>query len=86
MQRGKSKAAQQPNQQAAAPQGDVQPVQDGWRALRSADIDRLAGDDLKQYARQAGVMARDVDGLSEDRLRQNVKVFVNDHLELICEG
>lgn len=87
MHRGVHKAAKQEVQPAAAPPRDAPPAaRDGWRALRSTDIDSLAGDELKQYARAAGVMQRDVDGLTENRLRQNVKALVYEHLELICEG
>lgn len=97
MRRGTPQAAKPQVQPAAVPLAELRPADDwagggrrvvggGWRALRSTDIDSLAGDELKQYARQAGVMQRDVDGLTENRLRQNVKALVNEHLELICEG
>lgn len=51
--------------------------------LKSLDVDRLAGDDLKRYALKAGVVPRDVDGLTEDRLRQNVKLVIQQHFDLI---
>lgn len=87
MRRGAIPAAKQEVQPAAAPPRDAQPVaRDGWRALRSTDIDSLAGDELKQYAIQAGVMRRDVDGLTENRLRQNVKALIHEHFELLAEG
>ena len=39
-------------------------------------VDDMAGDKLKRYAKQVGVMQRDIDGLSEDRLRQNCKAMI----------
>lgn len=53
--------------------------------LASLDVDRLAGQALRTYARRAGVPQRDVDNLTEDRLRQNVKLTIARHFELISE-
>lgn len=39
-------------------------------------VDDMSGDKLKRYAKQVGVMQRDIDGLSEDRLRQNCKAMI----------
>lgn len=44
-------------------------------------IDDMAGAKLKAYARFVGIMPRDVEGLSEDRLRQNCKARVLDSME-----
>lgn len=53
--------------------------------LASLDVDRLAGQALRTYARRAGVPQRDVDNLTEDRLRQNVKLTIARNFELISE-
>lgn len=53
--------------------------------LKSLDVDRLAGDDLRRYALKAGVVPRDVQGLTEDRLRQNVKLVIQQHFDLIAD-
>ncbi len=37
-------------------------------------VDDMGGDLLRAYARRLGIQQRDVDGLTEDRLRQNCKV------------
>lgn len=44
-------------------------------------VDTMEGDLLKAYARSLGIMQRDVDSLTEDRLRQNCKVRVYDAIE-----
>ncbi|MBX3653199.1 MAG: hypothetical protein KF686_03375 [Ramlibacter sp.] len=44
-------------------------------------IDDMAGARLKAYAKSIGIQQRDVDGLSEARLRQNCKARVLDSLE-----
>jgi hypothetical protein len=56
------------------------------RPLGSVDIDRLSGDELKAYAKRAGVSPRDIEFLTEDRLRQNTKLVIANHFELILEG
>jgi hypothetical protein len=56
------------------------------RPLGSVDVDSLAGEVLKRYALRAGVPPRDVEGLTEDRLRQNVKLTIANHFELLTEG
>lgn len=53
--------------------------------LKSLDVDSMSGDDLKRYALKAGVVPRDVQGLSEDRLRQNVKLVIQQHFDLITD-
>lgn len=50
------------------------PMQDD-RFIRGS-VENMSGDLLKRYARQVGVMQRDIDGLSEDRLRQNCKAMI----------
>lgn len=39
-------------------------------------VDDMSGDKLKRYARQIGISQRDVDGLTEGRLRQNCKAMI----------
>lgn len=53
--------------------------------VRSQDIDSLAGDTLRNYARSIGVSGRDCIGLTEDRLRQNCKLFLNEHFQALSE-
>ena len=56
------------------------------KPLGSVHIDSLSGEELKAYARRAGVLPRDVENLTEDRLRQNTKLVIANHFELITEG
>jgi hypothetical protein len=63
----------------------VAPVIDDRRPLGSVDVDSLSGDALRAYARRAGVSPRDVAGLTEDRLRQNTKLVIQTHFELLSE-
>lgn len=44
-------------------------------------VDAIAGVELKAYARSLGITQRDVDGLTEDRLRQNCKARINQSME-----
>jgi isopenicillin N synthase-like dioxygenase len=44
-------------------------------------IDDMGGALLKAYARSIGIMQRDVDALTEDRLRQNCKARVIQAIE-----
>jgi len=50
-----------------------------------ANVDLMSGDALRRHAQRIGVFPRDVDGLSEDRLRQNCKAFVSHYFELLHE-
>lgn len=68
--------------QAAPPQ----PVAVPTGPLGSVDVDALSGEALKHYARRAGVPQRDVEHLTEDRLRANVKLTIANHFELLTEG
>ena len=45
------------------------------------NIDTVDIDTLKQYARSIGILQRDVDSLSESRLRQNCKARVFQAME-----
>ena len=54
-----------------------------WRPLGSVDVDSLSGYDLKAYAARAGVRQADIEHLTEDRLRQNVKITIANHFELL---
>lgn len=79
---------QPPQAQAAAaePPRRVSPLApDNPPPLASVDVDSLAGAALKEYARRAGVPARDIQNLTEDRLRQNVKLTITRHFELITD-
>jgi len=58
---------------------------EGIRKYTSRDVDVLTGDDLRAYARGAGVSPRDCAGLTEDRLRQNIKLVIQQTHELLTE-
>lgn len=73
---------------AAAPEVAATPPtpdESSWRPLGSLDVDSLAGEALKAYARRAGLREADIDFLTEDRLRQNVKLAIANHFELLSE-
>jgi len=44
-------------------------------------VDKIGGLELKAYARSIGIQQRDVDGLTEDRLRQNCKARIAQSME-----
>lgn len=69
------------------PASQPEPVaaESSWRPLGSVHVDKLSGDDLKDYARRAGVRPGDIERLSEDRLRQNTKIVIANHFELLTE-
>lgn len=48
---------------------------------KNKSVDLMSGDELKQYAAKVGISQRDIDGLTEDRLRQNCKVRIFESLE-----
>ena len=54
--------------------------------LKSVDIASLTGQALKDYATRLGLPKRDVENLTEDRLRQNAVMFVHNHIELLTEA
>jgi hypothetical protein len=54
--------------------------------LGSLDVMSLKGKALKDYALRAGVPQRDVDHLTEDRLRQNTRMQITHHFELLDEA
>ncbi len=66
-----------PRKSATQPAGDATPLS-GFALSRS--ISDMSGDVLKAHARKLGIQERDVVGLSEDRLRQNCMVMVNESL------
>lgn len=72
---------------ASRPQAEPPQEQDSssWKPLGSVDVDSLSGHALKAYAKRAGVGQRDIDALTEDRLRQNVKLAIANHFELLTE-
>lgn len=55
------------------PPAAVAPIDTG--TIRGS-VDDMSGDKLKRYAKQVGVQQRDIDGLTEDRLRQNCKAMI----------
>lgn len=55
------------------------------RPLASVCVDDLRGQGLRDYALRAGLRKGDVENLTEDRLRQNVKLFIAHHFELLTE-
>lgn len=70
-----------------APEVEREPARPGgWQPVASVDVDGLQGEALKAHARRVGVSKRDIEGLTEDRLRQNVKLFIANHFELLAEG
>lgn len=64
---------------APAAEQPIEAVQRG--PVRSVDIDSLQGEALRTYARRIGVSGRDCNELGEDRLRQNCKLFLNQHFQ-----
>lgn len=71
---------------AAAPSLPVpaQPEPDDRTPWQSRNVDALTGDELRDYARRIGVQRRDCEGLTEDRLRQNCKLFIASYFEMIA--
>ncbi len=51
--------------------------------VESRDIGSLHGQALRDYALRQGISRRDVENLTEDRLRQNVKLQVIENYELL---
>lgn len=51
--------------------------------VESRDIDGLSHTALRDYALRQGISRRDVENLTEDRLRQNVKLQVIENYELL---
>lgn len=48
----------------------------------SRSVESLSGDALKDHARKIGVTERDINGLSEERLRQNCLVMIHEVLDI----
>ncbi len=63
------------------PEADVQKVGDPEPTKKSNSVDDMSGDELKAYAAKVGVSQRDIDGLTEDRLRQNCKARIFSAME-----
>jgi hypothetical protein len=86
----KTAAHAQGNSTALAPAAAFVPTAVESRAPRgirfgSRDVAALQGDELRTYARQVGVSQRDCAGLTEDRLRQNVRIVIANTFELLTE-
>lgn len=62
------------------PEDDVQKLVDP-EPKKSNSVDDMCGDELKAYAAKVGVSQRDIDGLTEDRLRQNCKARIFSAME-----
>jgi hypothetical protein len=69
------KQVNEPKQDAAmvAPEFLVKPE---FYNNKRVSVDRLAGQPLQAYAQFIGISKRDIDNLSEDRLRQNCKALI----------
>lgn len=82
-----SAAPKAPTQSEASPASadPLPPSNESWRPLGSVDVDSLSGEPLKRYAKRAGLRQADIDFLSEDRLRQNIKIAIANHFELLSE-
>jgi hypothetical protein len=48
----------------------------GLEPKKNNSVDDLSGDELKAYAAKVGISQRDINGLTEDRLRQNCKARI----------
>lgn len=57
------------------PEDDVQKFVDS-EPKKSNSVDDMSGEELKAYAAKVGISQRDIDGLTEDRLRQNCKARI----------
>lgn len=79
------KTAQPVTVQATATPVEAAPDESSWRPLGSVNVDSLTGQALKDYAKRAGLRQDDIDFLTEDRLRQNVKLAIANHFELLSE-
>lgn len=58
----------------AAPRAEQKPAAE--RESHPTDVDRMYGQALKDYALKVGVVPRDVESLSEDKLRQSAKLVL----------
>jgi hypothetical protein len=70
---------------SAASADALPPSNSNWKPLGSVDVASLSGDALKAYARRAGIKEADIGFLTEDRLRQNIKIAIVNHFELLSE-
>lgn len=63
---------------AETPSKTVLPVAD--KNARGS-VEDMSGEGLKAYARRVGIIERDIQGLSEDRLRQNCRAAIHAAME-----
>jgi hypothetical protein len=59
-------------------------VSEDRRPWQSCNVDALAGEELRAYAKRIGIQRRDCEGLTEDRLRQNCKLFIANYFEMVA--
>lgn len=84
--KAKAKPAASKPKQKAVKSASVKPVvqlvspaflvEPNFFKSRRVAVDAIEGEELKAYARSIGITQRDVDGLSQDRLRQNCKARI----------
>ncbi len=91
MPRGVKGSGPAKSQPAKAPVGVITSASDlpddssSWKPLGSVDVNSLSGEALKAYAKRACIRPADIEFLTEDRLRQNIKIAIANHFELLTE-
>lgn len=71
----------------APPAAKAEPEKvNSWQPVASVCVDDLQGEALRAHAARVGVSKRDIEHLTDDRLRQNIKFVIADHFELLTEG
>lgn len=76
--KGKAKAASKVAGASApaAPAATSKAAPAAERESHTTDVDRMYGEALKTFARQVGVVPRDIENLTEDKLRQSCKLVL----------
>jgi hypothetical protein len=64
----------------------AEPAPAHQQPLGSVAVEDLEGQALRDYALRIGMRKADVDYLTEERLRQNLKLFIHHHVELLTEA
>ncbi len=83
--RAREEASQATSQAISSATAEVLTFEPG-RPPKSVDIDSLNEPSLRNYAAAIGVPRRDVENLTEDRLRQNCKLHLAHWFEMLSEG